>query len=288
MKVASLTIRNAMGKGPTISLPLIPTSSTAWPYYVTDITGLDPEGIQYRQVGSALSNNATYLPRVETLLRNRQVAVKVRLNPYVTGLTNNSFGALRDNLYRVIAAAEIAAVDLIFTPDGEDPEPVKVTGTIQGIEINRFSFEQTAVITINFPDDSLFRGTVVKDVTIANPVNSSLTFSDDESTAPHGAGIGLVVNAVPPSGNWMQIMNTLYIDPSAIPGGVDVGDQIHVANLYSQRQISIVKSGISSEIAQALTSIAVWPVVYPGSNTWATSPWFNWLYVKYFTAYWGI
>lgn len=121
-----------------------------------------------------------------------------------------------------------------------------------------------------------------------NPANTIIL--DDKSTAPHGFYFELEIIADIPSIVISDPTNPSWQFELAPLGGFLNGDILSFSSEYNDKYVYITRGEYIIYLADAVTPGSIWPIIFPGTNTFAlTNP--NsliWVSILYYPTYWGV
>ncbi len=128
------------------------------------------------------------------------------------------------------------------------------------------------------------------DVTDLDPFFTTIV--DDESTSPHGFRFGVIFSEsivdfsiqdtfVP---NWAFEVNL-----TGSPLGSFVsGDELHFSSENNNRYLYLVRGFDIIHLVDRIIPTSVWPIVFPGENTFICSDFVSWDHITYYPTYWGV
>ncbi len=259
-----------------------PTSQNV--YVVKSILGLDADEITSKFYGvSGKTSNKFY----ELSLKKRAVIFQIALNPNFK--LGKSYSELRDDLYRIVSSSRTGAVQLQFK-NGNEIVAV-ISGFVSKLESLNFTKSPEVQITITCSDPML-KALVEKNVAVAGLSPASTTIIDAESTSPHGVRFG--VNFIAPTtsfsvqdaavADWAFEVN---LTGSSLVEFV-VGDELHFSSEYNNRYLYLIRGFDIIHLVDRILPTSIWPIIFPGSNTFVCSEGVGWDYITYFPTYWGV
>lgn len=289
------------GTSAQIKVPVIPTSLEAEiaqnsDYVLLGVDGLDVEDITYTNQNYLLSSTSGEILETSLPIYNgRKLEISLGYNPRSTA----TIEMLRSKLYKLVSYSRNSGINVRFNGDhqvnlsnggisyvGADCD---VYGKIVTMETDRFSVSPKITITVECDLDSIFRSVYEQSVSIRQV--SPLTFSDDFSTAWHGAHVQLEVLSNVSSGLLTPLQNFALaanmVSTTATNAFLE-GDVIHIIHTPFLRSVYLKRGTATIQLAQALASGVSWPVIYPGSNSWTKDSRVDWVSIKYNNAYWSI
>jgi hypothetical protein len=249
------------------------------PYNVKAIAGLDAEEIVSRYYGASYGQKFYNLS-----LEKRELIFKIGLNPRVGEL--ESYSDLRDALYRMIASSRTGQIEIQFK---NGSTVVAVTyGSISKLESPLTEKMQEVFITIK-PREPMLKAPTPVIVPTAGLSLGNAVITDELSTAPHGFKLALNITVPIPS---------ISIGPSGdswsfeiIPvGGFFAADVLYFSSEYNDKYLYIMRSGGKIHLADAVVPGSIWPILFPGENTFVINPSANmaWSSITYYPTYWGV
>lgn len=258
-----------------------PTSQNA--YIAKEISGLDADEILPKFYGVDLGSRKQY----DLLLGKREIIIKIGLNPnYGTG---QSHPALRDELYKIISSSRTGLVELRF----KDGETVKaaISGFVTKFETITFTKTPEIQLTISC-NDSMLKAVDGINVDIVDLEPEEFVVIDSESTAPHGFSFGVIFNddidtfsvqdAEP--ANWAFEVS---LTGSPLTEFV-AGDELHFSSETNSRYLYLVRDLEITHLIDRIFPASVWPLLFPGSNSFMFSDSLDLDYITYFPTYWGV
>lgn len=255
-------------------------------YVLKALLGLDVDELTTRYYGrSAMGNNPFYTMNVGP----RTVVIQVRLNPnYAVGETVRS---LRARVYKAISSTRTGALTLRFL--NEQTSVAAISGFVTKVEAEHFSSKPELKITLDCGRDSLLRGESYISVPTDFDNPQQAVIVDDVSEAPHGFKLDLRCSA-PSASLVFSDTNphqwSFQISPGVIDGssGFLTGDRVFMSSEDNDKQLYIVRGGVTYHLANQILAGSVWPIMFPGTTTFSITPNFDWESISYRTAYWGI
>jgi len=253
-------------------------------YNAKSVTGLDAEEITPKFYGSSSTSNDKYY---DLSLKKREVVFQIGLNPNFS--INQSYSNLRDALYKFIASSRTGSVQ-IRLKDGAITVAV-ISGFITKFDSPQFTKSPEVQLTISCTEPMLKAPeSVLVNVAPLTPLLS--TIIDDKSTSPHGFQFEVQFTAA---------IATFSIQDSATPAWkfeVDltgsplvqfaVGDKLQYSSEVNARHVRLLRGAVVTQLVDRITSTSIWPVMFPGSNTYIRSASNIWNSITYFPTYWGV
>lgn len=282
MDFHTVTLGNIEGKGPSLSFSMYGEANE--PYVMTGITGLDVDSLQRTDIGGSYIAYGYLGTRSEVTIPTREVVIEVSLNPFTNEPALASYGKLRSNLYRLIAASGLNQVALTVVGATKYARLVCV---VTKLESEPFSEDPRAKITLRSVGDPRLVDPFVTTVDVSS-AGDELTFTDSYSTAPHGCDLTLTATENVVSGQAIRLVNDVHIFTTNVPFGVFAGDSFRVATSSTYKKVELIRGGEFFDIAEAVGAYTQWPTVYPGENTFTKHESFDWVSLTHFISYWGV
>lgn len=250
------------------------------PFNVKGIAGLDAEEIVSRYYGGS-GSSAMY----NLSLEKRNPVILIGLNPRFE--QNETYSDLRDRIYKLIASSRTGMLQMQFK--NGNTVVAAVSGFVQKVEAPQFEKIQQVQITLECRDPLLRALTpTVIDVSSLDPANTIL--SDILSTAPHGfsfqlaftGGVEGLTIADPDNPTW-----SFNVTPV---GGFLNGDVLHFSSEYNDKELYVVRGGVTTHLADKIAPNSVWPLIFPGDNHFVLSNPTNldWVSIEHYPTYWGV
>ena len=227
-------------------------------YILEAATGFDVDEVVSQLYGGTFNNDFNNLT-----IPDRDITLKIRLNPnYETGETPST---LRNNLYKVIAPTRSGLAQIKLMLNGS--MVASIDGFITKFEASIFSPEPEIAITLSctYP---WFRGPeqqLAGSVSVPNPI-----LVDNLSNAPHGFVMRLnFIGTVSTSFTIQGKYGTTdwpfrLLRPSGNP--FVSGDQLYISSNRDNRYVYMVRSGITTHLADTIDYEQAWPLMFPGFN----------------------
>lgn len=265
-------------------------------YTAREVIGLDANEIVPKFYGRNANTRARYyLPTIG----KREIVIKISLNAKLD--VWETYSGLRDVLYKGIASTQDGKMELRFMAG---PSVIaKLDGFVTKFEAPLSSAVPDVTMTISC-DDGILRSMepIIKD----NYDNSAigqlkLIIADNDSTAPHGLTFEVqftdtvvtpffsIQNKSEPAPDWF-----FRIAPGIIAGGPNGfanGDRLFFTNEGAEKSVFMIRGSTTYYLADRIVAGSIWPVVYPGTNTWVinrSTGTYQWNAISYRTAYWGV
>lgn len=279
MKITSIDIQ-AINSPDAITLSFRDPKSIN-PYNIKSILGLDADSIVPQYYGSP--GGSTYY---SLALDKRVITMQIGLNPSFSN--GKSYSQLRDEFYKKIYSSRYGKLKLIFKEGNS--AVATISGFISKFEAPLFDQVPQLNLTIECNEPML---KAVEPVTIytpdLNPYNTLI--SDNKSTSPHGFSFKMQISSA------VSLPSLTIIDPTdtwffsmAPTGGFINQDILHFSSDYF-KELYIERAGVGIiYLADAIVTGSVWPLIFPGDNTFNFTHSENllWLYLSYLPTYWGV
>lgn len=265
------------------------------PYLLRGVLGLDALDITPKFYGFGPVDNKIY----DFAMPPREIVMRLAFNPNRSNSVGNS--DLRDNLYRSIAAYRGGQVELRFHSGTVSIMSIK--GFVTKLEVPHSSNVAEAQITIRC-DDPLFRSTVASkvDITQLGIVPSSddayFTISNPNSTAPCGIEMQFICTSNIAEFEIVEAAALTQEEPEWVfnvkPGGTGfkIGDILKIDSGYLKKAVIHMAQPSLTEVSivDKVALESVWPILFPGMNTFGLRFKDSWDLVEFvFTpTYWGI
>jgi hypothetical protein len=252
------------------------------PYNIIAVDGLSADQIVPYYYG--VSGNPS-LKYYNLMLQNREVIFRIELNPSFE--VNETYSDLRDRLFKMISSTRTGLVWLRFKNGNSITAITK--GFITKLDASTATNKPEVQITVLCSDPMLqAQNKTIVDINGFDPGYTILT--DDLSTAPHGFRFGM---------NFTGETNTLTIeDPTNLGwkfeitpvGGFIADDILYFSSYAKDKYLYVLRNGDEIHLADSLLFNSVWPIMFPGVNTFSVSPSpiMNWRFIEYYSTYWGI
>jgi hypothetical protein len=253
-------------------------------YMVRTIIGLDAEEIIPKFYGFGLNTKPKYY---DFSMKPRDVIIRAVLNPQFR--VDETYSDIRDELYRAISANRTGQVVLHFKSGGSLMS--RIFGMITKFEVPYFTKLPEVQLTIHCLDP-MFRAInpvilAPADLGTVNPIK----VPDSVSTAPHGFTMQLTFNATSASFTIQDVATNPEWKFVVTPlGGFLSGDVLYFSSEHSDKYIYMIRSGVTTQLADRVSPTSIWPVIFPGPNTFhfVDLAKFNWNTLQFYAAYWGV
>lgn len=257
------------------------------PYQIKSIAPLDADELTPQFYGTSGDSTKRYFQMGQ---KKREPVALISLNPRYGEPDDNSYSELRDRLYRLIQSSRTGVVNIVFLADGVDI--ASISGTVSKIEAGHFSATPEVQITFSCPNPMLQSPSrfVLAGGTAGPPVTEDdITIVDNVSTAAHGFRFEAEFSAPyssfvmsPPGGSpeW-----TFDVRPY---GGFLAGDVLHFSSEVRNKYLYIRRLGSTIHLGDAIQSSSIWPIFFPGSNSFHTNHTVTWNMIDHYVTYWGV
>lgn len=281
MRVTSVDMYSAASEQ-AISFGLTGNDSNS-EYEARQILGLDADEIIPKFYGVGGDGSKFY----EYGMKPREIVIRVILKPRFE--LDQTYGDVRDRLYRAISANRTGMVSLDFNSGAT--KVARISGSITKFEAGHFTKTPEVQITI-LCNDPMLKGitpTIFEeaDLETTNP----LKIPDSKSSAPHGFTAEIKFTA-PEPGLTISDSDT---DPTwafiVVPdGGFLTNDILHFSSEYSDKKLYVVRGATTLQLADKIYPGSIWPIVFPGANEFYIDEMasINVQRVEYTASYWGV
>lgn len=253
-------------------------------YLIKTIIGLDADEVIRKFYSFASNSNAKFY---NFSMKKRELTFRIILNPNYS--INEDFSDIRDDIYRSISSSRTGLINVLFRAGGA--VVAQISGYFTKFEVPYFSNVPEIQITLNC-DDFMLRGYNPVELEAATlGTGSHIYVSDSISTAPHGLTMSLEYNSTSP---YFKITDDILdsswefkVTPS---GGFLIGDTLVISSEYTSRNVYLVRGATTIPLMDRISATSTWPIIFPGSNEFDVYDKirFNWSYISYFPAYWGL
>lgn len=250
------------------------------PFNVRTIAGLDADEISPRFYGFGSGGLARFY---DLSMQKRNVVARISLNPRL-GL-GESFSTLRDELYRLISASRTGRLQLRFKNGTSDV--ADIWGFITKVEAPQFEKTQEVVLTLSCEDDPMLRSPNIVMVDLLTLDPDEAVVNDILSTAPKGFEFEVVLLADDPYFRMYDPVNNWEFS-STPPGGFLTGDILGFSSYYNNKYFYMMRGAVVTHIADTISPSSVWPIIFPGVNTFGLDFPVTWNKLAYYPAYWGV
>jgi hypothetical protein len=280
----NITGFDLVGSQGTIFSAALSYASSGDKYLVKGVTGLDVDEIVPEFYASgAVSKKRFYDYKAKAV----PISVKLGLNPDF--VVDETFSDLRDHLYKAISADRSG--ELYFAlrdgPSVVAQTPVRVSKFIP----NLFTKNPEVEITLS-RSESFFKSPIsVLEPTANIGVKSSYMITDGYSTAPHGFVLDVRLFTAVPSQFVIKESATSEWAFTVNLTGFTTGDTLVISSEENNKYV-LKRSGLGVEtpVAHLVALGSVWPVLFPGRNTFVfnLTNVFGLEKLKYTPTYWGV
>jgi hypothetical protein len=174
----------------------------------------------------------------------------------------------------------------------------QTTGFIKMVEAVHFSNQPDIQLTIECQEGEFSAPSSVDipfvDLNTANPV-----INYEDGTAPTGLELQFTYTAVA-VGSGFTIFNhsrVWYVGADEVYNQFtldypfETGDVVTVSTQPRKKRITLLRDGLTYDLAGYINGGAVWPKLYPGVNAfeWTfDATWMSWVSASYIPKYWGV
>lgn len=253
------------------------------PYIAKEIVGLDADEIVSRFYGTDLANKKYY----DLSLNKREVVFRIGLNPnYSLGQT---YSSLRDAVYTLVSASRTGQVEIRVKVGGSTKGVV--SGFITKIDSPAFTNSPEVYVTIKC-DNGMLKALEETNFDISGLNLGNTVVEDNISSAPHGFRFGVIF-----TGN----ISDFSVQDQEIPNWAfevgltgspllefSSGDELHFSSEISNRYLYLIKDLEIIHLVDRIIPTSIWPVMFPGLNSFILSDSVDWDYITYYPTYWGI
>lgn len=252
-------------------------------FNVKGITGLDADEITPRYVGMSTSSTSSLF---EMALNKREIVLKIEINPQYAN--KESFASLRDRLYRTVFTSRTGKVQLRFK--NLSVYVAELSGFITKFEVAYFDQVPELQMTVKC-DEPMLKGPTPIDVLVRDIDLAEFVIDDSISTAPHGFAFEIELTDVlvdtidisdPDDDSWKFIIS---------PGwGWLAGDKVSFSTDFKNKQLFLIRSGVSYYLADIIAAGSAWPLIFPGANkfSFTNADVLQINSMSFYPAYWGV
>lgn len=219
----------------------------------------------------------------------REIVMRVVMNPNY--ILSERPSDLRDDLYRTIASSRVGSVKLILKSGATSV--AEIEGQITKFEVPHFSKVPELQLTMKC-EDPIFRAITDLELdhdSIGLGATEPYEITDAVSTAPHGAYMEIVLQTAQSTFTLQdEDTNPNWKFELAPQGGFFAGDILRISSEVGNRYVTVERAAVVTHLANALVVGSVWPVIFPGINTFYSNYSGNvhWNLVSFRPAYWGV
>lgn len=267
-------------------------------FKIKSFTGLGAEDVQLRFSGFSNFGNRIYNRKLEkrNILLHLELQKAVARRPDEPSSEN---GDVRDQFYRMISSSRTGTVRLVLYPADlpnvyTESDLIVCVGRLVRVEPDLFSELTTLEVSIEAEDPMLYAGgwTVIPSSTYTDP--EEITITDSRSTAPHGftfsvefTGPANSFTIGDPDENW-EFKITPGVFTPAYEGFV-LNDILTISSEFGKRKVTIEREGSTYSAVDRINPGGVWPIIYPGDNTFSiVSENFDLGSITYTPTFWGV
>lgn len=252
-------------------------------YIAKEILGLDAEEIVPKFYGTDLSGSKYF----DLSLKKRSIIVKMALNPKFS--ENKTFSDLRDDVYKLIASSRTGVVKLLFK-NGLVTKAA-ISGFIIKAEAPTFTSSPEVHLTIDCGDSKLQAIDQV-DIDVTGLDTSNTIITDNESTSPHGFRFAVRFSGSTDSFSIKDADDPAWVFEVNLTGSSSVefvdGDILYFSSENTNKYLYIARSTFPTHLIDRILPNSIWPIIFPGENTFVCSDLVTWEYIKHFPTYWGV
>jgi len=248
-------------------------------YRVKSITGLDADEIVARYTGNPDNGFGFNVP---TLMK-REVVILLGLNPWLDPTT--TFSSLRDDVYKLMCGCRTGAVQIWFNYNAD--RTARLVGFVTKVEMTHFTKTPEIQLTINCDNDVMLKGHVPIDILPDTVIaGQTATVTDSLSTAVHGFKIDVRFSG---DSSWFEMTG-----PAGwkfrVDYGFQAGDRLYISSETNDKYVYVIRSGVTTQLANKVSANSIWPQMLPGSNlfTFTSGNGVEVLGGSHYATYWGI
>lgn len=251
------------------------------PYILTGATGLGAENIVPLRYDQSFYGVDFYSMSLET----REITLKVALNPAYSSTGQKE--DLRDNLYRAIYSTY--SPSLWFDLYNGSTFIATINGLVTKMDAALFTSKPEVEITLKCYDP-LFKSPTPTNITSSAFSGGVLTLNYAQGTAPIGFNAFFtVLNPI----YWFALFGPNMSWRFQLFDSFLAGDIITLSSIGDSKNVSLTRGSTTFKIANRLSSISIWPLMFPGNNvfTVATSGSYSdvsFQSASYYASYWGV
>lgn len=252
------------------------------PYVLTGATGLAADNI----VPFRYTQNQYGVDLYSMSLNDRDITLKIGLNPSYSSTGQKE--DLRDDLYRIIYSSHVPK--LWFDLYNGSTFISTINGVVTKMEAALFTSKPEVEITLKCYEP-LFKASTSTTISSGSFSAGFLTCNYAQGTAPAGFTASFsVASAInhfglfPSDSSWeFKVVNSFL-----------VGDIITFSSNSSSKDIYLTRgSSTIVKLANRLTSYSIWPILFPGSNSFEVrtsggASAVSFLGGSYYQSYWGV
>lgn len=281
MRITSVSLQT---NGTDILKGSLVRTDTKSRYLVKKIEGLDAPDLVPKFYGAGLATGKRFH---EFVSLPKEVVMRLALNPNFSMF--ESYGSVRDQIYRAVSSSRDGLVDILFHDGGA--VVAKLSGFIIKVESDPFVKDPETLVTISCKD-GILRGVIptVKDVSEIVSGTEEITLSDSSSTAPHGFTFAVDFTDAEASFVVEDLTDSDWAFVVEIPGGFLNGDRLVFSSEVNNTQLYLIRSAVTTHLMDAVFPGSVWPILFPGDNHFffEQADSFDWVSINWYTAYWGV
>jgi len=253
-------------------------------YMVREMTGMDVEEIVPKFYGFSLQTKAKFY---DFVVKPRTIVMRIVLNPRFN--LDESYSDVRDHLYRSISALRSGVVVMHFNSVGTTV--ARIFGFITKFEVPYFTPLPEVQLSLRC-DDPMFRAInptryEAAELKTTNPV----ILSDNLSTAPHGFQFQITFKSNATSFTIQDAqINPEWVFRVIPTGGFLTGDVLYFSSDHANKYLYMMRGTVQTFLVDKIQPESIWPIMFPGSTNlyFLDIAAFNWNYLEYSAAYWGV
>jgi len=252
------------------------------PYVLTGATGLSADDI----VPFRYTQNQYGVDIYSMSLNNREITLKIGLNPSYSSTGQKE--DLRDDLYRIIYSSHVPK--LWFDLYNGSTFISTINGVVTKMEAALFTSKPEVEITLKCYEP-LFKASTSTTISSGSFSGGFLTCNYSQGTAPAGFNASFsVASAInhfglfPSDSSWeFKVVNSFL-----------AGDIITFSSNAYNKDIYLTRgSSTIVKLANRLTSYSIWPILFPGNNSFEVrtsggASAVSFLGGSYYQSYWGV
>lgn len=251
-------------------------------YILKEALGLGPPNLASIVVGF----DTTGVPVMDSVPEKRDLVFRVGINSRM-GQTNSE---LRDELYRYVSKSVLISLmnDSIVI--------AQTTGFIRQFETVHFSNQPEIVVTIEC-DDGDFSAPESLDIPFSELSTTTPVVNYEKGTAPTGFNLQFSYKTTRPGFTIFGYSQGWPVRPSA--GHLEFaivypfinGDLVSISTQTKSQSVTVLRAGVTTDLAGYLNGGAVWPRLHSGANgmQWTyLAAWLDLVSANYVPKYWGV
>lgn len=251
-------------------------------YLIKNSAGLGPTTRNDVVIGF----DTTGIPIKSSIASKREVVLRIQLTPKL----GQSTSGLRDEIYKFLDKSVLMSLMNGAEVVGNSP------GFIKNVDVVHFAAQPEIQITIEC-EDGYFYAPEALEMPLALLGYEQPVLTYEKGTAPTGFQLEFTVTF---PNTFFQIFNhskfwhagrgdVTNIFKVTYP--MVVGDKITLSTVPTDKRITLLRGVTEFDLAGYLNAGAVWPLLYPGVNSFEWffgSSWMNFDRMSYIPRYWGV